>query len=47
MELKIDLWRELNEAEKAFIEKSRAEHKAGKGIPHADVIKELRQQIGN
>ena len=41
-----DIWEDLSEKEKAFIEKSRAQHLAGEGIPHSDVIKALRQQIG-
>jgi len=40
-----DFWDELSEKEKAFIEKSRKEHRAGKGTPHEDVIKELKKQI--
>ena len=42
----VDIWDDLSENEKAFIERSRQQHREGKGIPHADVMKELRQQIG-
>ena len=41
-----DIWEDLTDKEKSFIEKSRAQHNAGEGIPHSDVIKELKQQIG-
>ncbi len=41
-----DIWEDLTDKEKAFIEKSRGQHNAGEGILHSDVIKELKQQIG-
>ena len=42
-----EFWNELTDAQIKQIEKSRAQHKAGEGIPHNEVMAEFRKKYSS